>query len=187
MITYQGERVTLSAGAPSLFTMGVSLGRIVRFTGHCKEFYTVLAHSFVVAGIMRPEIGIHGLLHDTPEVMVSDVPTPMKSQVARNREKVLLERIYVANGLDWPIADDILEELEDADHKALIAEAHILEHPGAESIWGIDFDPEAGRLTRKYLKQVPEFLQAEVAGKAFERQFKKYAKLAGLDDPGEWA
>jgi uncharacterized protein len=182
MILHGGERVSLESGVPGLHTMGVSLGRIVRFCGHTEKWYSVLCHTLVVAALMEPEHGIYGLFHDTPEVMVSDVPTPMKSQVARRRESVLLKRIYAANGLEWPMPDDILSELEEADHTALIAEAHILGHPGKEKIWGTEYDAEAGRLTRKYLKKAPEFMIPEVAGKAFEKAYKKYAALAGLDN-----
>lgn len=186
MITYGGERVTLQSGAPSLNTLGVSLGRIVRFCGHTEYLYSVLAHSFVVAELVAPEERVYAFLHDTPETMVSDVPTPMKSQVARNRERVLLERIYIANGLPWPIPEEIQESIDDADHKALIAEAHILKHPGAEGQWGTTYDSEAGRLTRKYAKKVFEWLDPTKSGPAFDKAFKKYYALAGLNEPGEW-
>ncbi len=186
MITYKGERVTLSTGAPGIETIGVSLGRIVRFAGHTKLFYSVLAHSLVVAGIMPEEIAIYGLMHDAQESLVSDVPTPMKSQVARNREHVLQSRIYVANGLQWPLSEKIVAAVEQADHAALIAEAHILEHPGAAAQWGAEYDKEAGRLTRKYAKKSIEWIDPAISGPVFVKAFKKYATLAGLQDPGDW-
>lgn len=190
MITHGGERVTLQTGAPSLNTIGVSLGRIMRFAGHTKYPYSVLGHSLVVAAIMPPEKGIYGLMHDAQEICFSDVPTPMKSQVARNREHVVQARIYIANGLLLPLDEATVAAVEDADHAVLIAEAHVLEHPGAAAQWGADFDKEAARLTRKYQKKTIDWLnvdgERDIAGPLFVKEFKKYMKLAGLDAPGEW-
>ena len=181
MITYGGEHVTLQSGSPSIHTIGAGLGRIVRFCGHTKHFYTVLCHSLAVADIMRPEIAVYGLMHDAQECLVSDVPTPFKTQNARNREAVLLRNIYIANGLPWPIPDAIQEEIDEADHKALIAEAHILKHPGAEAQWGETYDTSAGAATIKYRKRVLDFLDPHVSGPYFERRFAKLYKAAGLD------
>lgn len=181
MITYGGERITLQAGAPSINTIGVSLGRIVRFCGHTKEYYTVLCHSLAVAEIMPPEIAVYGLMHDAQESLVSDVPTPFKTQVARNREAVLLRNIYITHGLPWPIVDEIQDQIDDADHKALVAEAHILKHPGAKEYWGDTYDQAAGKATCKYYKHVESFFDPLVSGPYFERKFNKYLKLANLD------
>lgn len=186
MITHGGERVTLTAGAPSIRTIGVSLGRIMRFAGHTKYVYSVLAHSLTVAGLMPEHLSIYGLMHDSQESLVSDVPTPMKSQVARNREQTLQQRIYIANGIPWPIPEHVQELVDEADHKALVAEAHILEHPGAAAQWGEDYDPAAGALTKKHLKNVTAWLDADKAGAKFEWHFKRCFNLAGLDKPGEW-
>lgn len=186
MITYEGERVTLTAGSPGLYTIGVSLGRIVRFCGHTQDWYSVLCHSFVVAGLLPDEKKVYGLMHDAHECLTSDTPTPMKSQVARNRQFNLQKRIAIANGLMWPESEEIVEAVEEADHKALLAEAHILQHPGREGIWGTEFDAEAGKLTKKYLKKAPEYMNPAKSGPAFVKAFNKYAKLAGLNDPGEW-
>ena len=186
MILYGGERVTLTAGVPTLNTIGVSLGRIVRFTGHTKEWYSVLSHSLVVAELLPPEIGVYGQMHDAQEICASDVPSPMKTQVARQRERMIQKRIYISYGLQWPIPDEIVEAVEVADHKALLAEAHILGHPGTSDYWGTEYDAEAAKLTRKYLKKTALFLDPSYSGPYFEKTFKKFAKLAGLDDPGPW-
>lgn len=171
MITYGGERVTLTAGAPSIHTIGVSLGRTARFGGHTKYYYTVLGHSLTVAALVPDKYAIYGLMHDAQESLVSDVPTPMKSQVARNREYSLLKRIYIANGLPWPIPEVAQEAVDVADETALIAEAHILEHPGSIAQWGEEFDHQAGQLTKKHMKKVIEWLDPDKAGRVFEKAF----------------
>ena len=191
MITYGGERVTLEAGAPSLHTIGVSLGGIFRFCRHTKRPYSVLAHSLVVAELMPPSQGIYGVLHDGQECIFSDVPTPMKTEWTRRREYKVLERIYIANGLPWPIPDKAQEAVDEADELALIAEAHIQEHPGSEAQWGTEVDELAAKLTKKYAnpKKVIEFLDLEgtgVAGDLFVKKVKHYMSLAGMDAIEAW-
>lgn len=186
MITYGGERVTVQTGAPSIFSIGVSLGRIARFCGHTEHYYTVLAHSLTVAELLPPEFAIHGLLHDAQESLVSDVPTPMKTQVARNREAVLLRNIYISNCLPWPITEEAQELVDEADHTALVAEAHILKHPGAEAQWGTEYDELAGELTKKHLRKAKDWLDADQAGGRYSRAFKKYMSYAGYDAIEAW-
>lgn len=187
MITYGGERVTLETGAPTINTIGVSLGRIMRFCGHTERPYSVLAHSLVTAELVPPKFGIYALMHDAQESLMSDVPTPMKSQVARNREYKLLERIYITNGLPWPIPEEAQEAVDEADETALIAEAHILGHPAAVYFWGEEYDEVAGMLTKKYAKKTVEWLEASVSGPLFVKKFKTYVSLAGLDAIEAWA
>lgn len=184
MTCYQGENVSLDSGVPSIFSMGVSLGRIVRFTGHLRQFYPVLAHSAVVAALMPEEVGIYGLMHDSQESIFSDVPTPVKSQIARRRESKVQKRIYIANGIP-PLTDEVEELLDDADHLALVAEAIVLQHAAGPAVWGTEVDPLAAKLTRAYAspKKIPNWLDADYAGKFFENAFKKYAKLAGISTP----
>lgn len=184
MILYGGERVTLTSGCPSIESIGVSLGRIVRFCGHTYLPYTVLGHSLTVAGIMPEHLAIGGLLHDTQEIMFSDVPTPMKSQVARNRERTVQERIYIGLGVPWPASEEMTAAIEEADHVALVAEANVLQHAGCIAQWGTEYDAEAARLTRKYQKKTVEwFSDPDASVAAFAKAFKKYYALAGLDQP----
>lgn len=184
MILYGGERVTLNSGVPSLESMAASLGRMPRFCGHTKEHYTVICHTFVVAALMPEPWGINGFLHDTQENMFADVPTPMKTQVARNREHVVQARIYEGYGVPWPMSEEIVDALEEADHKALVAEANICQHAGCIAQWGTDFDEEAGRLTKKYLKKVNAWLDPEQSIPEFKKQFAKYLSLAGIPKEG---
>jgi hypothetical protein len=178
MITLQGEQVPLDGdGAPSLYTIGASLGRIVRFCGHTKLWYPVLGHTLTVAAIMPPEFGIYGLGHDTPEVCVSDVPTPWKTQVARNREWRLLKRIYQAHAPElWPIPEEAQEQVDLADHKALVAEAYVLEHPGYGTIWTETPDQDAVELTLFHQEKFLQFMEPEIAGPIFEEAWKTYTE-----------
>lgn len=186
MITYGGERVTLTAGAPSIHTIGVALGRITRFCGHTGEFYTVLGHVLTVAQLVPDKFAIYGLMHDAQESLVADVPTPMKSQVARNREHNLLKRIYITNGLPWPIPDDAQDAVDIADEIALIAEAHVLKHPGSIAQWGDDYDADAAKLTRKHLRRVKGWLEADKSGKTFEKAFHEALEKSSIKPEPVW-
>jgi hypothetical protein len=174
MITYGGERVYPDGdGVPTLNTVGVMLGRICRFNGGCREWYPVLGHVLVVAQILPPDAALAGLIHDAPEVCCADVPTPWKTQVARNREHRLLERMYDGWGLKWPIPDRVQNKVDWADAAVLAAEAHVLGHPRASEFWA-NPDPEIMEITGAMLDMAPNFLRADVAGPMFEEAFSHY-------------
>lgn len=180
MITYGGERVTLTTGVPSIYTIGVSIGRVPRFCGHTKHWYPVLCHCSAVARLLPEELGLHGLMHDFQENVFADVPTPMKTQVARNREERVLRRIYEANGIEWP-DEETMDLVHEADYKALVAEAYILGHPGAATQWPEEPDAEAARLTKWHLQRnSTRFLDRRVSGPYLVSQFNHFMKLASV-------
>jgi hypothetical protein len=178
---FSGERVYPdNNGFPTPYTVGVSLGRIARFNGNTQHYYNVLGHVLVVARMLPDESALYGLLHDAPEACCADVPTPWKTQVARNREHRLLERIYKGWELDWPIPDHIQEQVDWADAQALAAEAHVLGHPAADEFWP---NPDQGVMeaTATMLDQCLNFLRPDVSGPMFEQALAHYRSLAGQE------
>lgn len=173
MITYGGERVYPdNDGVPSIHTVGVMLGRICRFNGGCREWYPVLGHVLVVAQILGDHAALAGLIHDAPEVCCADVPTPWKTQVARNREHRLLERMYGGWGLSLP-SEAAQSAVDEADGAVLAAEAHVLGHPRADEFWS-NPDPEIMAATEAMLSISHTFLRADVAGPVYEEAFSHY-------------
>lgn len=172
MVTYSGLRVDPEGRqAPSLNDIAVSLGRLPRFCGHSREYYTVLAHSCVVAALLPPKYSIFGLLHDSPETCMADVPTPWKTQMARKREYMLLKRIYLRLGLELP-DDEAQEAVDEADHLALVAEAHVIGHPYAEQ-FGEPSD-DAKVLTEMYLPLSAKMTSPGYAIKFFNDIYETY-------------
>lgn len=185
MICYLGEEVWPDdQGSPSLYSIGVALGRIPRFCGHTREYYPVLAHVLTVAAIMPPEYALFGLLHDAPEACVSDVPTPWKTAAAKAQEAILIERIYKAQGLTWPLSEEAQEAVDKADRICLYAEAHAIGHPAASpdwkgraGVWPDEYDQDAYDLTLYHLENAPKYLHPEIAGPIFEQAFEHYYRL----------
>jgi hypothetical protein len=176
MISYSNREVWPEGdGTPSLIDIGVALGRIPRFCGHTKEWYPVLAHVLTVATILPDKYALYGLLHDSPEACMGDVPTPWKTEVARRREYMLLRRIYAENGLSFPISERAQSAVDTADHQALVAEAHTLGHPRPD-IFGIP-DPEIVRLTEFHLGNCRQMIEPEISSRIFVEAFEHYYDL----------
>ena len=83
-----------------------ALSLICRFNGHCTEFYSVAEHSVRVSRYMQaryarckmempsPDVcSIYGLMHDTPEAYITDIPRPIKIDLPQF--KVLEDSIYI--------------------------------------------------------------------------------------------
>lgn len=55
-----------------------ALSNLCRFTGHCREFYSVADHSVRVSYTCDPKDALWGLLHDAPEAYLADMSRPVK-------------------------------------------------------------------------------------------------------------
>ena len=93
-----------------------------RFSGHCREFYSVAEPSIRVAQLVPLELRLEALLHDAAEAYMPDVPRPIKNKFAlRKFEDVILRVIFdkyairTRNSSIVKWADDVLIATEARD------------------------------------------------------------------------
>lgn len=99
-----------------------ALSNICRYTGHCKQFYSVAEHSLMCSDMGRSwELQTWGLLHDASEAYIGDINSPLKRtlwtipcgaayndlQPLRMREKSIQRAIVEKFDLPWPIPEAI--------------------------------------------------------------------------------
>lgn len=79
-----------------------ALSLICRWGGHCKVFLSVAQHSLHVSKMVSPDLALMGLLHDAPEYLFGDMPSPIKHRLPDyvKAEKNLLKMIFRKFGLD---------------------------------------------------------------------------------------
>lgn len=85
-----------------------------RYTGHCREFYSVGQHSILASDIVPPEHALWGLMHDAGEAYLPDVARPVKRELHgfREIEDRILACVAERFSLPWPPPH---EEIERAD------------------------------------------------------------------------
>lgn len=109
-----------------------SLSNLCRFSGHCREFYSVAEHSVLVSRIAADLWPTDkntiwaALLHDATEAYVGDLTSPIKSLLPEfsNIENVVAEDIARKFKIEWDTST--LSKVKIADMIALATEARLL-------------------------------------------------------------
>lgn len=106
-----------------------ALSQQCRFSGHCREFYSVADHSYRVSLLVSQERALWGLLHDAAEAYLVDLPRPIKhwcemGRLYREMEATVMVAICIRFGLSnyEPL------EVEKADNVMLATEIRDLVH-----------------------------------------------------------
>lgn len=110
-----------------------ALSNNCRYTGHCRSFYSVAEHSYIVSLIVEQPNSLAGLLHDASEAYLTDVASPVKPYLANYKamENVIMTAIAKKYKFEWPLADDV----KDADAVQLKTEArHLMQSEGKDWI-----------------------------------------------------
>jgi hypothetical protein len=101
-----------------------ALSNMCRFGGHTSQFYSVAQHSYMVSYWVPKEHALVGLMHDSSEAYLVDVPKPLKRSGQFGRlwgeaEARVLAEIFSQLGLPLPLP----QEVHDADVWMACAEA----------------------------------------------------------------
>lgn len=201
MICHSGAHVYPDGdGVPTLEDIGIGLGRQARWAGQVDLDFPVLAHALCVVEFMPEEYAIFGLLHDAPEAIMSDVPTPWKCDEFKELEHRLYERIARHYGLPWPIPPHVQAAVDKADYEALVTEAYVLGHREPEVMHRggprPSFVNEYAPIVDKYRREAcrvfvspedPEeatlaFREPQIAGRLYAQAFEH---LMSVFDAGE--
>lgn len=132
VVTFSGSVVGLTFGTPNVIDIAVQCMRQARFAGSLREWWPVGMHQMLTANIVKeilgaPELILDCLLHDCPESVFGDTPSPLKTDQRRRHENELLSRVYQSLNIDLP-TDAQHVTIKEADTLALAAEAAELGH-----------------------------------------------------------
>lgn len=137
MHTFTGRHVFINNEVgPSVEDIAVSLGRIVRFAGATKKWWTVLHHSVLCETLLmdhprymdlsleeRLLARLYILLHDGHECIISDIPTTWKSGEMKVLQVTLDKRIRKELEIPEIVPAHIQELIAEIDEQALYSEA----------------------------------------------------------------
>lgn len=123
-----------------LSDIAIGLARQNRFNGHYREDilggYSVAQHSLFVSYKCNPGDARYGLWHDAAEAYLGDMIGPMKYLIAdySDIEAAWLREIGLRFGL--PMLGVKPPSVREADHRALVQEAHDVLVKGPSWSWG---------------------------------------------------
>jgi hypothetical protein len=122
-----------------------ALSMLCRYGGHVENFYSVGEHSVHVSRIVPPHLALLGLLHDSTEAYLIDVPRPIKRHLTNYKEIEALNWAAIAERFGVPY--DMPEEIHRADAAMLATERAGLMKPlpeHAAQAWAMgDVQPPA--------------------------------------------
>lgn len=140
MITFCGVRIEPSNkfngqynGTPTLVDIVLGLGRMPRYAGQTRRWWTGLHHSLVCCAIAHHDLKPSRemflcLMHDAHECVTGDVPAFFKPVEMSVWQDEIDERIYKGLGI-WPITPQQAAYVKYVDTRALRAEAAIIGPP----------------------------------------------------------
>lgn len=147
MTTYTGRKFYLFDPSPNdvdIVDIAHALSQLCRFTGHCREFYSVAEHCINAATLATEADALAALLHDAAEAYINDLSRPLKHDprlVAYLETEARIEQAIATRfGLSSPIKnaaiDDIDKRLVCSEGLALMADATwAVGHPKVESAY----------------------------------------------------
>jgi hypothetical protein len=112
-----------------------ALSMICRYNGHVKHFYSVAEHCCHIHDLMPPELKKVGLMHDSTEAYVCDMPRPLKKHLSHYRAIEHTVWLAICERFDMSTHEPKL--LKETDLAICLTErAHLLTRQDID--WGID-------------------------------------------------
>jgi 5'-deoxynucleotidase YfbR-like HD superfamily hydrolase len=176
--TVSGKKVNVLQPDPSqidIEDIAWSLSRMPRFAGHTIPYmpYSVAQHSIQVMKDLGWDnlLMFHGLMHDSAEAYLGDIPSPIK-HIPGFREEIkaiedrLLRSVYDAVGVQYPDEEE-QEEVHEADLAQRAIEAYNFMYSR-----GADWN-----LPKVSFRKLQEFEKPLTSIEAFELFLKSYHSL----------
>lgn len=132
--TYTGKKLFFLNPHPDdivIDDIAHALSNQCRFSGHCKEFYSVAEHSVYVSKLLESKYKLAGLFHDAAEAYICDIPRPLKALLPEYMEveDILMQSISDKFEFEYPL----YKEVKWADIAQLQVEAdHLMRSRGRE-------------------------------------------------------
>lgn len=174
LATNTGKIIDLLNPDPEQITMGDianNLGKMCRFNGQLKQWYSVAEHCVHVAEMLPDKYKLQGLLHDAAEAYICDVPTPLKRMLGEQYAQIE-ERIANVIGLKFGVE---LVKLPDivklADRAMVVSERNAFQ--SQPQTWGDEYET-----TLLYPNLYRQYSTPEAAAQGYMLAFSKYKNLA---------
>jgi len=167
--TYSGKKFSFLDPQPEdicIDDIAHHLGKICRFNGATKVFYSVAQHSLLVSDLVPACYRYEGLMHDAGEAYYGDITSPFKAmlqQIAGAHFTAILQKIDIAVAIALHANCPMSKDVKTADLVALATEKRDLMNPCTfswvdlpEPSWMIIHPIPAEMATVEFLKRYEE-------------------------------
>lgn len=142
ILTFTGHYYNFLHPEKSVITLediAHALSNLCRFTGQCREFYSVAQHAVYTSYLVPAEFAYEALHHDDAEAVLGDVSSPLKRLLPEY--KVIERRVEAAMRAQFGLPAIESPEVKHADLRMLATEKRDLMwvRPGATIVV---YDPE---------------------------------------------
>lgn len=165
--TFTGRKFDLNDPQPEMIfieDIAHALANVCRYTGHCKEFYSVAQHSVYVSAQVPEPIKLQALLHDATEAYVADMSRPLKQMLSVYQE--IEARVWRAIAARFGLPEKMAPEVKVADNLLLMTERASLMATIPEP-WGPELEA-IKPLPMRISGWIPRFAEAQFRH-AFDR------------------
>lgn len=149
ILTFSGKYINFldpSVNDYDIVDIAEGLGKICRFTGHSRVFYSVAQHSVLCSYNVPKEYALEALLHDATEAYLGDVSSPLKALLPEYKN---LEQLhYTAIAKKFGIPEATSDVVKYVDLVLLKTERRDLMNNKDNTIWEFikDIKPLEGKI-----------------------------------------